>query len=318
MMKRMMMIVLAMMLLVSGAQAQSIFDTTQTAAVNFGQIVGVTPASVKTNAFTGQITEVYENVDDYMFNQFGEALGEKSYLVINGEERPDGMYYEVGKGDVASMYILYNRQTGRLEISYGPASGAEKQDSAPATRELPDIFEDCKQIEYGETVKISGFGRFTIKTLVLDAQTDYLYSDMFIGTTTLPGSMLKARAYVVANFENTGTAARKMNAIMKCTLYYITDENVYSYKSWAAGGYQKKGIYIGTRDRGGSMSFDLSDPGPFTGYKQSSVGSLDSEDIAVVFDSMQIPDAVHKAKDGMLAVVIECAGEKYVVVDRWE
>ena len=64
------------------------------------------------------------------------------------------------------------------------------------------------------------------------------------------------------------------------------------------------------------MNFDLSDPGPFTGYKQTSVGSLDSEDIAVVFDNM--PEAVHTSKDGMLALVIECGGEKYVIVDRWE
>lgn len=315
MMKRMMVIVLAMVLMVSGAQAQSIFSTNKTAGVNFGQIVGVKPADVKTNAFNGQTTEIYENVTDDQFNYFGEVLGEMGYFVINGEERLDGLYFEVGKDDVVSMYILLQQATGRLEITM--AAAGNKADAAPKARELPSVFKDCQQIEYGEKVKIPGFGRFTIKKLVLGVQTDYLYSDMFIGTTTLSG-LTKAKAYVVANFENTDSQPRKVNSIMKCTLYYINDENTYSYKSWAAGVYQDNGIYIGSRDRGGKMSFDLSDPGPFTGYKQTSVGSLESENIAVMFDSLRVPEAVYKAKDGMLAVVIECGGEKYVIVDRWE
>lgn len=312
MMKRMMVIVLALVLMVSGAQAQSIFSTKGENTVNFGQALNVEPVDVKTNTFTGQKTEIYENVTWAMFSRFGEILGVENYLVINSEERADGLYYEVGQDGVASMIILYDQQSGHLEISMASASAGKP---APQEKTLPAVFNGCKQINYGETVKLSGYGRFTIEKLVLGKKTDYLYSDMFIGTRTYPGS-LKAEAYLVGSFENTGTQTKKVNQLMNCTLYYITDENTYTYKDWVIGLHQSQGVYIGSYKRSGGVNFDVDNSWPFTSYNQPTVGSLESCKFAAVLTG--VPQVVQTSKDGMLAVVIQCNGEKFVIVDRWE
>lgn len=319
MMKRLMMVMIALVLMVSGAQAQNVFAAAGGDTVNFGRIVGMEPASVKTNALLGTTVEVYEGITEDQFNRFGEALGEAGYMVTFSEPREGGMYYEVSK-DSQSMTVLYSQREGRLEIAYGvdaqSAPGSASTGSASASRELPAVFKDCQLIEYGETVKIPGYGRLTIEKLVRGQRKDMVYSDLFIGVTKCPlTDNYQNDVYVVGYFENMSTDSLKWDYVLTCELYYITDENVYAYENWFTTSLIEEGFYLGQADRRSGVNFGPDEPGPFKGYIHPTVDSLEGGEFASVF--LKVPDAVKKSDDGMLAVVITCGGNRYVVVDRW-
>ena len=308
-MKRMMLIVLALMLVVSCAQAESIFSI-PVINLNFGSITDLAPTSVEENVLTGEITEVYEGVTDKHFNVFGKELGKSDYRVLDYKSTDEGIFYEVGQDSVV-MTILYDSTKDRLEVTTLKTSDLPVPEPK---KELPSVFKNCQQIEYGEEVKVPGYGIFTIEKLVLGEETDFYYSDLFIGTTKYSFSV---DTYLAGHFVNTTPETMGWNHVMRCTLYYITDENTYTYDDWFVSTLLDEGIYIGMRDRSSGVNFAIDNSWPFEGrYIQPTVGSLEGDDFAAVISD--VPQAVHDSDDGMLAVKITCGGNDYVVVDRWE
>ena len=306
--KTMMILVLVLAMLTATAQADSILPTVtksrQQTTISFGVTVGADPVSSRTNALTGLLTEVYENVTGKQYDAFGERLGEEGYSLTAQEQTEDGLQLTVSRGGM-DIILLYDVNAARLQVSYPAGTVLEKR--------LPDVFRGYTVVEFGETFSIPGRGEFTLDKLFMGEETPIQYSEFLIGKKSVG---VDAECYLTGEFKNTVTTALNVNQIARFTLYYINEDNAYSYRSWFTSLMEDKGVFVGYSNRGSTgLSFNIDTSWPFTYYNQPQVPSLTVETFAAVFPD--VPELVQSSDDGMLAVTIAWGDARFVVVDRY-
>jgi len=146
MMKRMALIVLALMLMVNFAQAESSFAAPAD-SWNFGSINDVAPTYVTGNALLGEFIEIYEGVTGKQFNRFGAALSKIEHKSLDYQVKEDGLYYEYEVGNNGKVVsVLYNSEDGRLEVHTIYPAGQPVINVV--NREFPSIIGNGQLMEY--------------------------------------------------------------------------------------------------------------------------------------------------------------------------
>ncbi|MBE5801670.1 MAG: hypothetical protein E7319_05210 [Clostridiales bacterium] len=308
MIKKLVVFLIAMVLLFGCAEATSILPTVPVeeveTVISFGATVGVEPVSVDT-ALPGYIWEKYEEVTEEQYTAFGVRLGEEGYSLLAQESTgTGGMVLTVGKGDIV-LKIEYSPKLGELSVIYPDYISVEKT--------VPDVFEGYTVVSYGEKINIPGYGSFTLKKLARNIETELRY---FAGFGIYSPYFMPMDTYLLGTFENKENRDIYYNDIAFFTLYYITEDNVYTYPAWFTSMFDEDGyIYIGSAIKSGGINFHIDPDWPFERYDQPVIRSLNSGTFAAVFSD--VPELVQTSTDGVLAVTIVAGGQHYVVLDRY-
>lgn len=299
-MKKIAAFVIMMIMTLTFAQAESIFPTltneTQASetAISFGAVTGMSPASTMP-LIDGGVQEIYTGVTVDQYNEFGSAMGADGYSLIAQNALEGGVELTVSDGNV-TLIVGYTTADGILSVTYPAGIAPEKA--------MPAIFNGCEVVYPGSTISVPGYGSFTIGEMVLNGNSPIGYYDGW----SYYARNLVSDVHLTGIFTNTGVDSVYIHNTMDITLYYITDENTYTYPMYCGARLDDDGsVFIGRKSSYGGIDFDLTNASnyPFD-LDAPEIGSLESENVVYMFSG--IPDAVKNSTTGIIAVVIEMNG----------
>ena len=316
-MKKLMLIslTLALMLVVSGCLAESIFAPLEVipttapslTAPSYGAMANVAEDQVEQNAEGGTIV-TYRSVDASGYNSFGTYLGDIGFSVASQEKREGQIAYALTDGQV-EFVMIYDQLNQVMTLIY--PKGTEYEQSA---------FPGFSSADVGKEIVIPGLGKFVFHNMAMDE------SGVVCGIAAIYDSKGKVsyydekgnsyhrnvRSWIPFTYYNTSTTAKTFsqigNDLFDAVLVYQNKDNEYRFEMKEGGRYLESRKIISTApDRS---------PSEYTIIENRPCDPLSTLEGAVVFD---LPDGLRASADGTIVLELSFkTGEKYVICYRMD
>ncbi len=308
---------LAALLTIGGASAESIFPRLTPAptaapvpaaesvplAPSYGMMANVAADEVTQNAQGGTVV-TYRGVSADGFNAFGEYLGRRGFSVTGTETQDDQIAYALTDGRV-DFIMFYHMSGQRMTLVY-PQGTAYEQPRFPGYQPL----------QYGEEIYVPSLGKFLFNDFELnDKSTLVGMVDKIDGELRYDAQgkldFQKKKTYSQFGFRCYNTTNRELlfcdtaNDLFDMTLHCINEYGEYSYRQCTQGAYIPKiGMFL-------------------NGYKKAyeglyyMAGPLKSLTETYRYAFFDLPEGVRTSADGTLYVTIEFkTGDKYAMILR--
>lgn len=302
-------LVVLCLVLMSTAFAEGLFsDTLPTLSVeyiSYGVRMGVEPSFTQTQE-NGSTKEVYTSVsvDDYY--AFGNILGEQGYAIAEQNQTESGVNLTLVKED-ARFQVAYDMAEETLSVTYPKDAKVEQP-------EIPDPFPGYTRIEFGDAIKV-GKSIMKFDEFHFFDEEHSITEDVVSNPESRYGFLQKHYEHIgtwlKGTFDNREVASVAIGPLCSTALWYINEDNAYTYDGHALGIFNTNGELAVSRGTGFYSSYR----GEYDTYVWSEVLSLRTCDIGGTF--LFIPDRVKNAKDGILAITFDFTdGGKYVLYIR--
>ena len=305
------MMISVMLLCASWACADTLFPSLAPAAPepadtapSYGGYANTAPSGTEPYAEGGTVV-TYSGVSEQNYADFGEYLAGLGFELkaSNVEGRTAEM---IIANEKFSIGVVYNADTREMKLIYEEGVEYAKM----------DYFRGCTRVALGETLKVKGLGNFSfsefhLRNYDLRRASHYYKGRVVTGmkgtsvalvfdylNTTNETKNYKSDAFIAKSSGRMMEGSGKVNDLADITLWYINDNDAYTFDSICYG-------YL-SPSRDLLISDDAEDRG---------VRKMENSVRCASFD---LPEAVLNAEDGTLAVVLAFHGteEKAVIILR--